>query len=428
MEGVEERIENIWIPLAGMLFKHPVQIIFTTATMPPYMVDQYRALLGRSDFNIIRVSSDRPNVAFHLIPAYAEPFPARRNYNYEDVVHALIRVFTALIVRSSTPNDRILVFFPLTRTVQEFAEAHNYLWHNSTRSKIGLNATLAAWDARSSRVLVGTTSLAQGLDRGDVRIVIVANALYGHTTLTQMLGRAGRDGLPSDLLFIAPYGTNTQPPRASNNPSHAAQHHLNAATGCQRLLSMVSMDGPNLPSYSCLGSVAHPCGNCGPEGIQRVAVLAVREAEALYNRQLLVSAQPSRSSRPSSKDTLSTKSSRTASSSLSSITSFPTSSSRVHHKPGIENQDVAQLPNVSHTPLAYLLSLTNIIFQPRLKTLTEIRTGLEMQTVPAISSAQRGGQEKQRMAVSRGDSMLVRVSISSIALHASNRESSHTAQ
>lgn len=75
VEGVDDHIQNIWIPLATMLFKLWVQIIFTTVTMPPYMIDKYRQLLGQSNFNIIRVSPDWPNVVFHPIPAYAEEFP-----------------------------------------------------------------------------------------------------------------------------------------------------------------------------------------------------------------------------------------------------------------------------------------------------------------------------------------------------------------
>lgn len=109
---------------------HHTQIIITTVTMPPCMVPLYRKLLGHNDFNIIRDSSDRPNVAFHFIPAYPEPSLPCRDYYYEDIVHALIRVFTSLILASTTPQDCILVFFPHTRTVQTFAESHHYLGNN----------------------------------------------------------------------------------------------------------------------------------------------------------------------------------------------------------------------------------------------------------------------------------------------------------
>lgn len=359
MEGVEERIEKVWVPLAAMLNTIRAQIIFTTATMPPYMVCSYRMLLARGDFNIIRDSSDRPNVAFHFIPGYPEPFPPRRDYYYEDIVHALIRIFTAIILGSSTPDDRILVFFARTSTVQTFAQAHNYLWHNSTRSKVGLDATLAAWDQGSSRVLVGTTSLAQGLDRPNVRIVIVANAIYGHTTLTQMLGRAGRDGLPADLLFVGPHGTDKKPPRSSPNPSIAAQHSLNAEKGCQRQFSMAAMDGPRLQAYSCLDSPAHPCGNCAPEGVQQAAVHAVREAQKIHTRQVEVSAQTSRSNVRTSTSTtsLSAKSARSTESSVSSISSFPLSSQRAQN--AAVEKNAAQAPKtVSQIVLVYYLLQT----------------------------------------------------------------------
>lgn len=293
--------------------------------MPEYLLPLYQSRLGRADFNVCKLSSDRPNVAFHFVPAYAELSPPRRNYHYEDIVHALIRLLTPIIVASPTPNGRILVFFSSTSTVKSFAEQHRYLWHSSERSKIGLDATLAAWDAGHSRVLVGTTSLAQGLDRDDVRVVIVANVLYGHTTLTQMLGRAGRDEFHSDLFFIGPHGTNKQPPRTSPNPSIDAQHRINAETGCQRQLSMLLMDGPGLQPYCCLDGFAHRCGNCDPAGLQRVALQAVNSAQQVYSRGMQTNSQSSGSARLNVRQSTSTTSllmSTSAHSSTSSISSF----------------------------------------------------------------------------------------------------------
>lgn len=373
MEGVQKRIDTVWIPLVAMLLKFYVQVIFTTATMPPDMVQSYRQLLGRYDFNIIRVSSDRSNVAFHMIPSYPEPFPARRDYHFEDVVHALIRVFTALITESSTPNDRILVFFSRTQTVETFAEAHNYLWHSSKRGKIGLDATLAAWDDGTSRVLVGTTSLAQGLDRPNVRIVIVANAVFGHTTLTQMLGRAGRNGLPADLFFIAPNGTDKRPPYISNDPSVAAQLNLNAEAGCQRRFSMEYMDGPGLKPYSCHDSTAHPCGNCAPNDIHLTTVLAVREAQKIQ-AQMQNRARASDSNVRASRSTasLSTISSRAGASSMSSIESFPSLSPQAQNA-GVDPK-IAQGSNVRPSAIVCLhLLISYRLLQTRFKTLTENR-------------------------------------------------------
>lgn len=294
-EGVPARREKTYKPLMQKLKDFNVQLIFLTATMPDYLRADYRQLFDRADFTIFSETSDRPNVAYHFEPASQELTQRVKNdfknYQYQDVVQELIGKLTTTIGNSTSPQDRILVFFSTPDIVESFAEEHGYLWHNSNRTHSGLQETLDAWDAHTSRVLVGTTSLAQGLDRDCVRFVIVSNVYYGHTTLVQMLGRAGRDGRASDLFFIGPHGADLQAPFVVDKPSVAAQHYLNAYQGCQRKFSMVSMDGPAHAAYSCLDPADHnrgdvqPCGKCAPtSALHQMLVSSVVAATAAHGQ------------------------------------------------------------------------------------------------------------------------------------------------
>ncbi|KAF7965750.1 hypothetical protein HWV62_42010 [Athelia sp. TMB] len=308
-EGVPGRIKNTWKPLFQMLRGHHAQIILTTATLPPYLMPQYRELLDRDDFNVIREGCDRPNVAFHYIPGYdTSQFEARprENYHHQDVVLQLIRLLTAIIDRSLTPNDRIMVFFPHVKTVRSFAEDNGFLWHDSSRTKLALQDTLSRWQGGTCRTLITSMAMAQGIDHPDIRYLIAADVFYGLGAVTQILGRGGRDELPSDFFFIGPHGADQQPPPRTGNPALDAQHQLNAESECQRRFAMTTMDGPVVAAYSCLDEiegergVVHPCGTCQPDGIHHVGLLAVRAASREYLRRLQASSPLTASHKPTS--------------------------------------------------------------------------------------------------------------------------------
>lgn len=173
LEGVPQRCKNTWEPLLKKLFVFNVQLILLTATMPPYLRPQYQTLLGRSNFSILAESSDRPNIAYHFVPSSkaltkkANTHP--QDYQYQDIVQELLLSLISIIETSATPQDCILVFFPTPTIVESFAEEHSYLWHDSNRTKLTLQTTLDSWNAAVQRqVLIGTTALAEGLNRHNV--------------------------------------------------------------------------------------------------------------------------------------------------------------------------------------------------------------------------------------------------------------------
>lgn len=287
-EGVKARIETTWNELAEALFAYKAQLIILTATLPPYLVPAYQKQLRRDDFNIIREPSDRPNIAYHYILSYVRAISDA--YNYEDIIQQLVSSLTNRITQSSTPSDRILVFFPGREMVEAFGTAHEYLWYHSCCTKSALAQRLASWDRLDSRVLVATTAMAQGLDRSNVRYVIAANVPYGISTVAQMMGRAGRDGLASDMFFIGPAIIPLDLSTRWHEDSILAQHHLNSTDTCQRHILATSLDGPKL-SYQCIteGSTVvniNPCGTCAPRSaMHRLALEAVENARVTYASQ-----------------------------------------------------------------------------------------------------------------------------------------------
>lgn len=281
-EGVQGRIDTTYAKLPEALLAFEAQIVILTATVQPHSLPLYQTQFGRDDFNVIREPSDRPDVAFHLVPTYVRT--TSEPYNGEDIVLNLTTSLTHHIEQSPTPTDRILVFFPDRSSVQSFAEAHGYLWSHSHCSKDHLTESLASWDRLDCRVLVGTTAFAQGLDRESIRYVITANVTYGITTVAQMMGRAGRDGVPSDMFFIGPKKAPLDVSISWRSDSMLAQHHLNATSGCQREVMITALDGPS-KTYQCFtaGFAVHPCGNCAPKApLHLLALQAVETARQAY--------------------------------------------------------------------------------------------------------------------------------------------------
>lgn len=271
-----------WKNLARLLAVLDMQFIFMTGTVPRDYVKLYFQLLERKDFDIFRLPSDRPNISLHHLPGYRH---ASKTYFHQDVALRLTKDLTEESSASQgVPGrpERILIFFPNTETIQPFAEDNGYLWYHSKEgTKLTLHEVLEAWQSGPCNVLVASTSMANGMDVEGVRYVIVVDVHYGVSTLAQMIGRAGRDDLPSAAYFIG----------------HGDPTDLNLfdvpATKCLRRIMMEHLDGdPYAFSCSDAPDKVQPCGVCDPSsrahqvGLGALAVTkeaAARVAECIKN-------------------------------------------------------------------------------------------------------------------------------------------------
>lgn len=258
-----------------------MQIIALTGTIPPLCVRLYHQLLDRPDFTIFRQPSDRHNLSLHYIPAHRRP---SESYSHEDVVLELIANLQALPNVTTDPadgTDRILVFFPNTKHVQSFATANDFLWYHSKEgSKLALKDVLAAWDNGPCNVLVASTAMAQGLDRSNVRYVIMVEMHYGISLLAQMMGRAGRDGFPSATYFIG---------HKSNMKDEDMGLFSDPGT-CYRQTMTDFLDGEQY-SFCCLNSPYDvlPCGHCKPNSkANLVGLKAVSDAKEAIGQALYI--------------------------------------------------------------------------------------------------------------------------------------------
>ncbi|KAG0696940.1 P-loop containing nucleoside triphosphate hydrolase protein [Suillus ampliporus] len=148
--------------------------------------------IKKSEINEVRSSTNRPEIGIHVVQV--EPIAARES------LHHLVRTLSNLL----GDNDRMLVFFSSQGETEDFSRKarcalyHSDLWEAGNTKAYNLDL----WDRGASKVMSCTTAFAQGMDRSNVRYVVIFRPAYGLIVNNQMMGRAGRDGKESHVFFV----------------------------------------------------------------------------------------------------------------------------------------------------------------------------------------------------------------------------------
>ncbi|KAG0692218.1 P-loop containing nucleoside triphosphate hydrolase protein, partial [Suillus ampliporus] len=183
-----------WLTLGHQFSKAEVQMILMSGTIPPHRVESYVKPFGikKSEINEVRSSTNRPEIGIHVVQV--EPIAARES------LHHLVRTLSNLL----GDNDRMLVFFSSQGETEDFSRKarcalyHSDLWEAGNTKAYNLDL----WDRGASKVMSCTTAFAQGMDRSNVRYVVIFRPAYGLIVNNQMMGRAGRDGKESHVFFV----------------------------------------------------------------------------------------------------------------------------------------------------------------------------------------------------------------------------------
>jgi ATP-dependent DNA helicase RecQ len=166
-------------------------VLGMTATATPANATAIADALGRR-LELVRTSVHRPNLRYDV----------ERAENAEERLRALLRRLREL-------REGVAIVYARSRRSSE--EIARTLCGHGIRAEhyhAGLEAdertrVQEAFVAGRTPVVVATTAFGMGIDKANVRLVALVNYPDSLESYVQMVGRAGRDGRPSDTVLLA---------------------------------------------------------------------------------------------------------------------------------------------------------------------------------------------------------------------------------
>jgi ATP-dependent DNA helicase RecQ len=165
-----------------------------TATATPETARDISEALGRSP-GIVHTTVVRPNLRYDVL----------RVANADERMRVLVARLCDL------EGGSAIVYARSRRSTEEYARVLASHGFRAEHYHAGLEAdertrVQDAFLSGTTQVVVATTAFGMGIDKPDVRLVCLVNHPSSLEEYVQMVGRAGRDGAPSDTLLLASAG------------------------------------------------------------------------------------------------------------------------------------------------------------------------------------------------------------------------------
>lgn len=246
--------KDAWRQLADWTSRVNMPVILLSGTNPPALQHQILANFGlREDHTaFIRSPTNRSELGLHVIRI--DPFAG---------LAGLARLVFALLGKLQA-DERMLVFFECCQLAESFAKEHDFaVYHSKLLGSDVKRGNLGLWDSGRTKVMACTSAFGFGVDRPNIRFVVIFNPKHSLLTMMQMAGRAGRDGREAHI-FLA---TLEQSParQEKNDPSFALElGQLIHQQICRVYQAMYSIDGPDMARTCAELQGQVPCDVCQP--------------------------------------------------------------------------------------------------------------------------------------------------------------------
>ncbi|KAI9458308.1 P-loop containing nucleoside triphosphate hydrolase protein [Boletus coccyginus] len=204
---------------------------------------------------IIRSPTNRPEIGLHTITVG----PLSPDYALFQLVDGL--------ERRLAENERMLIYTYSRPQVERLANSWNCAVYHSTLPLQGntKDYNLDRWDRGETKVMLCTSAFGLGVDRPSVRFVVIYEPALDLLTTAQMLGRAGRDGMPSHAFFVTrdPAISSAKPSRDDQLPKELSE--IVHKRVCKVYQLMHHLDGEDFPKTCAEIPEQLPCDVCEPK-------------------------------------------------------------------------------------------------------------------------------------------------------------------
>src|SRR5204863_8151385 len=220
------------------LAQFPVQKIFLSATLPPFLQEYFFQLTALpSSTLIIRASTSRPNLRYHAMVVEPQIKSAENlakeltNFLEEKTFEELSRgiIYCTDILTTDALADSIVACKSHSKMSAQELWQHQGMWKQGVRK----------W-------MVATTGFLHGIDYPDVKAVIFLDIPYGSLNIEQGAGRAGRNGEVANIFVVYPINHIWLTDDSENDNGECRKHAtewVKRSNDCRRFGMTQLMDG-----------------------------------------------------------------------------------------------------------------------------------------------------------------------------------------
>ena len=256
-----------WKRLARWASEQEIPLYLLSATAPPALqqalLDPYNMKPANTAF--IRSSTNRQEIGLHTMPVSGA---------------GGLRSLARALARRLKERERMLIFFNSCDEAERFSEENQCpVFHSKLpQGNKAKDLNVELWENGESKMMACTSAFGVGVDKPNVRFVVVHTPKHSLMSVLQAAGRAGRDGSESHVFFTTTWKAGQLPSSHSSDVGmHRELDQLLHGGRCKVHQAMAYMDGKSLAKVCKQISNQVPCDVCHPDGeVHKFALRAVK--------------------------------------------------------------------------------------------------------------------------------------------------------